>query len=208
MSATQSPTSGAAARLRATRASSAGPQEARHSPAEVRHATPMLSIANAFDEEEVRAFDKRVRQALGVEAVEYATEPKFDGLAVSLVLALGVAFYIYVRYVRFEATAGHHVPADAELAPLTPNTIVDPARLAQECARIRERGYSLEQCESNVDVCCAAAAVRDSAGKVVAAISVSVPENRWVTRPAEQWAELVLESAGAYSRMLGYAARS
>jgi DNA ligase (NAD+) len=53
--------------------------------AEVRHGTPMLSIANAFDEEEVRAFDKRVRQALGVEAVEYATEPKFDGLAVSLV---------------------------------------------------------------------------------------------------------------------------
>jgi DNA ligase (NAD+) len=52
--------------------------------AKVRHRTPMLSIANAFDEEAVRAFDRRVREALEVDAVEYAAEPKFDGLAISL----------------------------------------------------------------------------------------------------------------------------
>jgi DNA ligase (NAD+) len=52
---------------------------------EVPHRTPMLSISNAFDEDEVRAFDKRVCQAVGAEVVEYATEPKLDGLAVSLV---------------------------------------------------------------------------------------------------------------------------
>jgi DNA ligase (NAD+) len=52
--------------------------------AEVRHRTPMLSINNAFDEDEVRAFDKRAREALAVDAVDYAVEPKFDGLAVSL----------------------------------------------------------------------------------------------------------------------------
>jgi DNA ligase (NAD+) len=52
--------------------------------AEVRHRTPMLSINNAFEEDEVRAFDKRVRQVLGGETVEYAAEPKFDGLAISL----------------------------------------------------------------------------------------------------------------------------
>ena len=51
---------------------------------EVRHRTPMLSISNAFSEEEVRAFDKRVRDNLQVDKVEYAVEPKFDGLAVSL----------------------------------------------------------------------------------------------------------------------------
>src|SRR5687767_1201545 len=50
----------------------------------------MLSIGNAFDDEEVRAFDKRIRQALGVDTVEYAAEPKFDGLAVSLVYRGGV----------------------------------------------------------------------------------------------------------------------
>jgi DNA ligase (NAD+) len=58
--------------------------------AEVRHRTPMLSLGNAFEEEEVRAFDKRVRDALGVEQVEYAVEPKFDGLAISLTYRKGV----------------------------------------------------------------------------------------------------------------------
>ena len=53
---------------------------------EVRHRTPMLSISNAFEEEDVRAFDKRVCQALGTEGSEYATEP-VDGLAVSLSIA-------------------------------------------------------------------------------------------------------------------------
>jgi DNA ligase (NAD+) len=45
---------------------------------------PMLSIGNAFDEDAVRAFDRRVREALEVDTVEYAAEPKFDGLAISL----------------------------------------------------------------------------------------------------------------------------
>ena len=57
---------------------------------EVRHRTPMLSISNAFSEEEVRAFDKRVAQAVGADVVEYAAEPKLDGLAVSLVYRDGV----------------------------------------------------------------------------------------------------------------------
>ncbi len=52
--------------------------------AEVRHRVPMLSLANAFEEDEVRAFDRRVREALGVDEIEYAVEPKFDGLAISL----------------------------------------------------------------------------------------------------------------------------
>jgi len=51
----------------------------------VTHRVPMLSLNNAFDESEVVAFDRRVREALGGDApVDYAVEPKFDGLAVSL----------------------------------------------------------------------------------------------------------------------------
>lgn len=52
--------------------------------AEVQHRTPMLSLNNAFSEDEVRAFDTRIREALGVAEVEYAVEPKFDGLAITL----------------------------------------------------------------------------------------------------------------------------
>src|SRR5581483_5108673 len=58
--------------------------------AEVRHRTPMLSINNAFEDEEVVAFDRRAREALGAESIEYAADPKFDGLAISLVYRQGV----------------------------------------------------------------------------------------------------------------------
>ena len=50
----------------------------------------MLSINNAFSAEEIEAFDRRVRERTGVERVEYACEPKFDGLAVSLEFTDGV----------------------------------------------------------------------------------------------------------------------
>ena len=58
--------------------------------AAVTHRVPMLSLANAFDEEDVTAFDRRCREGLGVEAVEYAAELKFDGLAVTLAYENGI----------------------------------------------------------------------------------------------------------------------
>ncbi|HKJ76892.1 MAG TPA: NAD-dependent DNA ligase LigA, partial [Gammaproteobacteria bacterium] len=51
---------------------------------EVRHELPMLSLGNAFSEDEMREFDERIRRELGAERVMYAAEPKFDGLAVSI----------------------------------------------------------------------------------------------------------------------------
>lgn len=57
----------------------------------VRHAVPMLSLDNAFNETDVRDFDRRVRARLeGVASVEYFAEPKLDGLAVSLQYENGV----------------------------------------------------------------------------------------------------------------------
>lgn len=58
---------------------------------EVHHIVPMLSLDNAFEDDEVRAFDVRVRERLGTdEPVEYAAEPKLDGLAMSLTYEKGV----------------------------------------------------------------------------------------------------------------------
>jgi len=51
---------------------------------EVRHEIPMLSLDNAFSDEEARDFDRRVCQRLEVDGVDYAVEPKLDGLAISL----------------------------------------------------------------------------------------------------------------------------
>ena len=51
---------------------------------EVRHEVRMLSLDNSFTNEELADFDRRVRERLEVDEVEYAAEPKLDGLAVSL----------------------------------------------------------------------------------------------------------------------------
>ena len=53
------------------------------------HAVPMLSLANAFSEQEVGDFDRRCREGLAVESVTYAAEPKLDGLAISLLYEEG-----------------------------------------------------------------------------------------------------------------------
>lgn len=51
----------------------------------LRHRVPMLSLANAFNVEELRAWDARVRKLLGTSGeVTYSVEPKIDGLAISL----------------------------------------------------------------------------------------------------------------------------
>jgi len=51
---------------------------------EVRHEQRMLSLDNAFSDDELVDFDRRVRERLETEQIEYAAEPKLDGLAVSL----------------------------------------------------------------------------------------------------------------------------
>jgi DNA ligase (NAD+) len=56
---------------------------------QVTHRTPMLSLNNAFTDEDAIGFDRRVREGLGKDEIEYAAEPKFDGLAISLLYDRG-----------------------------------------------------------------------------------------------------------------------
>lgn len=58
--------------------------------ATVRHLLPMLSLDNVFQVEELREFDRRVRERLGGSAPAYVCEPKLDGLAVNLCYRDGV----------------------------------------------------------------------------------------------------------------------
>ncbi len=71
----------------------------------VRHLLPMLSLDNVFDEEQLVAFDRRVRERLeDIELMEYVAEPKFDGV--------GVNFrYEYGRLVQ-AATRGDGMSGD------------------------------------------------------------------------------------------------
>lgn len=58
---------------------------------QVQHEVPMLSLDNAFDDDDLAGFDRRVRERLGDEAlqVDYVAEPKLDGLAASLLYEHG-----------------------------------------------------------------------------------------------------------------------
>jgi DNA ligase (NAD+) len=56
----------------------------------VQHRQAMLSLNNAFSDQELEAFDRRVREGTGEQEVEYAVEPKFDGLAITLTYEHGV----------------------------------------------------------------------------------------------------------------------
>ncbi len=73
---------------------------------EVRHAVPMLSLDNAFDEEKVRAYDRRIRERLGMDRVPYAAEPKLDGLAVSLRYEGGT---LVLASTRGDGTTGENI---------------------------------------------------------------------------------------------------
>ncbi|MBY0475049.1 MAG: NAD-dependent DNA ligase LigA [Nitrosomonas sp.] len=57
---------------------------------QILHRKPMLSLNNAFEDVELETFNRRVCEGLSVDSIEYAVEPKFDGLAVSLCYEDGI----------------------------------------------------------------------------------------------------------------------
>ncbi|MEU4032773.1 IclR family transcriptional regulator [Streptomyces collinus] len=96
------------------------------------------------------------------------------------------------------------IPDDAELTAMTPNSITDPAALREALAEIRRRGIAVESRESNPDVSCVAAPVRDRAGKVVAALSISVPMIRWSEERRGELEQLAAKGAAELSERLGH----
>jgi DNA ligase (NAD+) len=74
---------------------------------QVRHEVPMLSLANAFSDDELADFDKRVRERLQAEHdIVYSAEPKLDGLAVSLRYENGV---LVQAATRGDGTTGENI---------------------------------------------------------------------------------------------------
>jgi DNA ligase (NAD+) len=77
--------------------------------AQVRHAVPMLSLSNAFTDEEVSDFVRRIEQALDVRDPAFSVEPKLDGLAVSLRYEAG---RLVVAATRGDGATGEDVTAN------------------------------------------------------------------------------------------------
>jgi DNA ligase (NAD+) len=86
--------------------------------AEVLHRVPMLSLDNAMDADELRAFDERVRRLLDrEEAIEFAVEPKLDGAGIELVYLDGE---LQVASTRGDGRIGEDVTANLRLSHSVP----------------------------------------------------------------------------------------
>ncbi|HSL21567.1 MAG TPA: NAD-dependent DNA ligase LigA [Vicinamibacterales bacterium] len=84
----------------------------------VAHAAPMLSLDNAYNEDELRAFDERVRRGLGTpDAVEYVAELKIDGLSIALTYEDGV---LVRGATRGDGTRGEDVTSNVRVIRAIP----------------------------------------------------------------------------------------
>ena len=102
----------------------------------VQHRRPMLSLQNAFEEEEIRAWDKRVRSVAGDE-VTYVCELKIDGLAMSLTYRDG---RLVRAATRGDGLTGEDVTANVRTLRSVPLTI-RPARGLPEEFEVRGEVY-------------------------------------------------------------------
>ncbi|WP_370263100.1 NAD-dependent DNA ligase LigA [Limnobacter sp.] len=82
--------------------------------AQVAHRVPMLSLGNAFEEQDVLAFDRRVKELAELPAdaqIDYAIDPKFDGLAISIHYHHGI---FHQAVTRGDGTVGEDVSANVK----------------------------------------------------------------------------------------------
>ncbi|TNF33417.1 MAG: NAD-dependent DNA ligase LigA [Gammaproteobacteria bacterium] len=86
--------------------------------AQVRHSVPMLSLDNAFAEDDFVAFDRRAHERLKSDApLQYACEPKLDGIAVSLRYEHGV---LVSAATRGDGTTGEDITVNVRTIPSVP----------------------------------------------------------------------------------------
>ena len=110
---------------------------------EVSHRVPMLSLGNAFEEQEVRDFDRRVKGRLETDEVVYVGETKLDGLAISLRYEKGV---LVQAATRGDGTRGEDVTQNVRTIRIIPLSLQnDPPRLLEVRGEIYMTTQAFEQ---------------------------------------------------------------
>lgn len=102
------------------------------------HTRPMLSLDSSPKEEDLRAFDRRMRKAIGDEAVRYSLEPKIDGLSVELVYRDGV---LERGVTRGDGVQGEIITANVRTIPTVPLRLHDERRGAPAVLSVRGEIY-------------------------------------------------------------------
>ena len=91
----------------------------------VTHKRMMLSLANAFNDEDLRDFDRKIREALGVDKVTYMAEMKIDGLGISLVYRNKLQY----AATRGDGTVGEDVTSNVITIKSVPSRIIESEEL-------------------------------------------------------------------------------
>jgi len=89
------------------------------------------------------------------------------------------------------------------LPRFTANTITDAGELELALAKVRKQGYATDQEEILPDLCCIGAPIHDHAGRVIAAISLSVPAYRF-QRSQVELRKAMMRTGKLISERLGY----
>jgi IclR family KDG regulon transcriptional repressor len=98
------------------------------------------------------------------------------------------------------------IPPGDTLVGMTSHSITSARVLHDHLRTVRRDGFAVEERESDEEVCCVAAPVRDHTGQVVAALSVSAPIMRRTPQLWEDWVGQVRRGADQLSSRLGYRA--
>jgi len=89
----------------------------------------------------------------------------------------------------------------------TPQTITDAGKLAKALALVRQRGYAMDDEESEIGMRCIAAPIRNDGGEVVAAVGVAGPVSRLTKKTLASFAPHVIGTAAAISARIGHSGR-
>jgi DNA ligase (NAD+) len=104
----------------------------------VRHSEPMLSLENAFTDEEIMEFDARLKRLNNnSDLIEYVVEPKMDGLAIELVYEDGK---LVVASTRGDGFTGENVTDNIKTIPVVPHNLISPANNVEIPGLLEVRG--------------------------------------------------------------------
>jgi len=90
------------------------------------------------------------------------------------------------------------------LPRLTENTITDEGKLGKELFKVKEQGFALDRGEHEKDIRCIAAPIRNYQGKVIAAVSVSIPAFRIDADKQNNLKKALIQTSKKISKRLGY----
>jgi len=93
---------------------------------------------------------------------------------------------------------------EMRLKPFTVNTITSKKNLVKELKKVREQGYALDQRESEIDIECIGAAIKNYLGDTIAALSVSGPQKKIKTAGDKEFINSVVGAANLISSKMGY----